>query len=327
MIDNMFNISEIIAGFFTKSNTEEERARLKEWLDQSDDHLKLFANLSDYQKFEEWEALHANFEKKADWRGIHKAITGRAPIKKVYKTLAKIAAVLLIPLFLGIWIHKSNNDILLNNTVVVPKGVQHCLTLSDGSRVWLNTGTKFTYPRKFNSKKREVLLDGEAYFEVTPGLKSAFVVKAGEMDVVVVGTEFNVRAYREDKEFRITLNDGKVKVRSQNEEVILNKNQQASLTPDNELVIDRNIDASIYSAWRNHSLSYKDQTLKTITEDLERYYNVKFKFEKPELSHIRFSINVQRFNDVYKLLDLLKETGKIDYTIKRNHNNKENRPK
>ena len=88
------------------------------------------------------------------------------------------------------------------------------------------------------------------------------------------------------------------------------------------------IDASIYSAWRNHSLSYKDQTLKTITEDLERYYNVKFKFEKPELSHIRFSINVQRFNDVYKLLDLLKETGKIDYTIKRETIIiKENRPK
>ena len=167
MIDNMFNISEIIAGFFTKSNTEEERARLKEWLDQSDDHLKLFANLSDYQKFEEWEALHANFEKKADWRGIHKAITGRAPIKKVYKTLAKIAAVLLIPLSWHMDPQKQQRYIIKqyrscskrSTTPPDPFRRQPCLA-EHRYQVYL--------PARLT--KREVLLDGEAYFEVTPAL-------------------------------------------------------------------------------------------------------------------------------------------------------------
>lgn len=313
-----FHISKIIAGFFTKTNTEEEKVKLKDWLNQSEEHAHLFADLSDYDLFENWESLYKAFEKKADWNHLRKTVKKSSSLKKVFSTVAKVAAVLFIPLVIGIWVHKVSNDTLLNTTIVVPKGVQHCLTLSDGTRVWLNTDTKFTYPRKFNAKKREVLLNGEAYFEVMPNQKSEFVVKAGEVDIVVVGTEFNVYAYRDEDLFRITLNKGKVKVRSSQEEVILNQNQQASMTPRNELVIDRDIDASIYSAWRYHTLSYKDQTLKTITEDLERYYNVQFKFEKPSLAQMRFSINVERFNDVFKLLDLLKETGKIDYIIKKN---------
>jgi ferric-dicitrate binding protein FerR (iron transport regulator) len=315
MVNSKYSISRIIAGFFTKSNTKQEDELLKEWLNESDDNLKIFAGISDYERYEKWETIYSRFEKEADWQGIrHKIEKEKGRKIRLGVWLARAAAIIVIPLILFFFINRDKS-VVQNNTMIIPKGADYQMTLSDGTRVWLNADTKFSYPATFYGKTREVGLEGEAFFEVTPDKKRPFVVKTGDMSVVVVGTEFNIRAYGNDQIFQVTLNKGKVKVLSPYEEVLLTPDQQASLTPDKKIIVDRDIDASIYSAWKNGMFRFKDQQLKTITEDLERWYKVRILFDSPELADIRFSINVERYNSIADLFELIKETGKIDYEI------------
>ncbi len=310
----MNKIYNIVAGFFIKSNTESEKEKLREWLNESDANLKLFAEISDYEKFEKWGALVSHFEKQADWKDISLKTFKRRK-NRVLSFSIKVAAILIIPITFLLLIKSNSHVELRYNTIVIPKSAQHFLILSDGTKVWLNSKTRFTYPENFSDNIREVSLEGEAFFEVAKGGKAPFVVKAGIVKIVVVGTEFNVKAYEQEKLFRVTLNKGKLKVCLPTEEIVLTQNQLAWLTEGQEISVDRNIDASIYSAWKDEMLSYKDQKFKSIAEDLERQYNVKIKCGTVAVEEVRFSIYVKKFNSISELLELLKETGKIDYEI------------
>ena len=116
-------------------------------------------------------------------------------------------------------IGKDNEDMYLAmQTITVPAGQRVNLDLPDGSNVWLNAGTKMQYPVSFMTGKREVILDGEAYFEVVHNEKSPFVVHTSTLDVEVLGTKFNVEAYSARKIFETSLMEGKVKVKLPHDE-------------------------------------------------------------------------------------------------------------
>jgi len=116
------------------------------------------------------------------------------------------------------------------NELLIGKGEEYQLVLSDGTRVWLNSETSLKFPVQFTHNKREVILEGEAFFEVTKNPNAPFIVKTGQMDVEVLGTSFNVSAYKDEATVQATLVEGKVKVSSQYgnaSEQILKPNEQA----------------------------------------------------------------------------------------------------
>ena len=172
-------------------------------------------------------------------------------------------------------------------TVTVPAGQRANVILADGTSVWLNAGTTLTYPSIFDGDRREVTLDGEAYFDVTHNEEQPFRVRTHQMDIEVLGTEFNVEAYADLNRFETSLIRGCVKVSSADnpsQHIILAPNQRTRVE-DGRLVVDNIKDFDVYR-WREGLYCFHEKPLADIMKDLEKYFDLDIKLENPDLADI-----------------------------------------
>lgn len=200
------------------------------------------------------------------------------------------------------------------HTLSTPTGGQFKLTLPDGTRVWLNAATTLRYPAVFNSKERVVSLQGEAYFDVARNESLPFRVLLNEnAGVTVLGTEFNIRNYQNDSASDISLVEGKVSVRSNNNAVSLEPGTQASIK-GNSVHKNSTIDLEEVTAWKDGLFVFHDATIETIMKQVERWYDAEVVYE----SEIRqlFNATIQRNEPLPKLLHLLELTGHVHFKIK-----------
>ncbi len=170
------------------------------------------------------------------------------------------------------------------NEVVIPYGKKSELLLADGTKVWLNAGSRLAFPSKFTKNIREVFLEGEACFEVEKNEEQPFIVKAGKLEIKVLGTHFNVSAYPTDNVIETVLLEGSVSVERARtlglgkSEVLLKPNQKASFKKEkNDFSITDETDADIYIAWTYGWLKYERENLKSVLRKVERYYNVEIR--------------------------------------------------
>ncbi len=170
------------------------------------------------------------------------------------------------------------------NELVIPFGEKSVLYLSDGTKVWLNAGTRFAFPSRFTGENREVFLQGEAYFEVAKNKKQPFIVSAGQINIKVLGTHFNVSAYANDASIETILLEGSVAVRRQTSlglrwnEVVLKPYQKASFDmQNNEVKVSYEPGADQYITWTEGWLQFSQESLQVVFAKLERYYNVDIK--------------------------------------------------
>jgi hypothetical protein len=172
------------------------------------------------------------------------------------------------------------------NEVIVPFGKRSKLVLDDGTKVWLNAGSRLAFPTKFVGKTRTVFLEGEAYFEVVKNAKKAFFVNVKDINVKVLGTKFNVSAYLSDELIETVLLEGKVALSEPNslgflkKDILLKPNQKATYNKKQKsiLVVDEpNADISI--AWVNGWFRFSQQSLVSVLKKLERYYSVSFEID------------------------------------------------
>jgi transmembrane sensor len=213
-------------------------------------------------------------------------------------------------------VHSRRRNNIQYNEIEIPRGGEYQLTLSDGTKVWLNSETTIKYPVAFPKTSREVyLLNGEAFFDVTENKNSPFIVHTAKMDVNVFGTSFNVRAYSDEKELTTTLVTGKVLIREEESkaEHILTPNEQASLT-GSEMNIKK-VDVNRYIAWKNGRILFEANTLEEIFNDLGRWYDIKVDFEDPATRDLRFSIDVERYDNLSEILEILELTQKVTFSI------------
>lgn len=201
------------------------------------------------------------------------------------------------------------------NTLRVPRGGEYRLELADGSVVWLNSDSELKFPPAFNEKQRKVFLKGEAFFDVARNPSVPFVVEIGGMEVKVLGTRFNVNAYREDGVFQTTLVEGKVEVRDlQNDrQVVLLPDQQACLK-DGQLFVHP-VDASVYMAWIEGKFYFESESLLEIVAQLERWYDVEFFFTREELKHYEFTGVIRRDYAADRILDIIAKTTNVKFDI------------
>ncbi len=167
------------------------------------------------------------------------------------------------------------------NEVVIPYGKKSELLLADGTKVWLNAGSRLAFPSRFTKNTREVFLEGEACFEVVKNEKQPFIVKAGNLDVRVLGTHFNVSAYPADATIETVLLEGRVVVEKPKAfglgktEVVLKPSQKASFKKEeSEFTVSNEADVDIYIAWTYGWLKYERESLSSVLRKVERYYNV-----------------------------------------------------
>ena len=171
------------------------------------------------------------------------------------------------------------------NEIYVPNGEQARLVLADSSKVWLNSGTKFRFPKSFDGKYRNVSVSGEAFFEVHKG-KSPFVVSTKYGDIKVLGTKFNVMAYN-NQQFQTTLSEGKIEFYNSSGRRSINPGQQLRISKSGSFEIEP-VDHWQVSSWTEGIVSFAREPLSEVFKKLERHYNIKIKAEGTFTS-IRFT--------------------------------------
>lgn len=169
------------------------------------------------------------------------------------------------------------------NEMVVPYGKRSQVTLEDGTKVWLNAGSRLAFPTKFTGKKREVFLEGEGYFEVAHNKDQPFLVNTGEVDVKVLGTKFNISAYQNDELTETVLLEGQVALSERSalgllkREMLMAPNQKASFDKNSRsMKLRTEPDAYLYIAWTEGWLKFSKQNMNDVLVKLQRYFNVQF---------------------------------------------------
>lgn len=173
----------------------------------------------------------------------------------------------------------SQKELLLARTelnkLVVPYGKRSNLTLSDGTEVWLNSGTELDFPSEFSGKTREIHVNGEIFIEVAHNSKVPFIVHAKDMDILVQGTSFNISAYRDDSRKTVVLVEGKVKIERGSVQIAeLLPNEKIDITGNN--ILKERVDVSEYISWRNGVMVFNSTPMSEILKKIGRYYNVQF---------------------------------------------------
>ncbi len=210
------------------------------------------------------------------------------------------------------------------HTLSTPTGGQYSLLLQDGSRVWLNASSSLRYPVSFNGTERTVELTGEGYFEIAHATtntagekKKPFFVKVDGMSIKVLGTHFNINAYKDEPEITTTLLEGSVSVRGRqnngSEIKELKPGEQAKLGKDDRLQVLAGVDVDGAVAWKNGMFKFKEVLIENIMRQVSRWYDVEIVYEGKLNYH--FTATIHRHEPVSKLLDLLEKTNNVHFTI------------
>lgn len=201
-----------------------------------------------------------------------------------------------------------------NIDIYVPKGGTYRITLSDGTKVWLNSDTKMRYPMQFSSDTRLVRLDGEGYFEVSKDKERPFIVDSEGQQIRVLGTHFNVNTYQDEPNYVTSLLEGAVQVKNK-------KSQQVSLLKPGEktLLYGNNIDvtaANVYEdvAWKEGDFVFVNENISSVLRKLGRWYDIEIVYQtKP--SNLHFSGIVSKSQNVNTILEMLEATEQIKFKI------------
>ena len=204
---------------------------------------------------------------------------------------------------------------ILWNTITTPKGGQWQVILPDGTKVWLNAASSLTYPEYFKGNKREVKLQGEAYFEVAHNKKMPFHVSSKNQDVEVLGTHFNVNAYADESFAKTTLLEGSVKLWQPEKKIaqLLKPDQEAILSSVGVKV--SNVDAQDAIAWKDGVFLFNDDHLDVIMKKISRWYDVDVQFKDEEMKKELFSGTVSRFAKISQVLRKLEALGGVAFHI------------
>ncbi|QDH81218.1 DUF4974 domain-containing protein [Echinicola soli] len=206
------------------------------------------------------------------------------------------------------------------NTLVIPLGGQFNLTLTDGTKIWLNAGSTLKYPTAFSGSERRVELTGEAYFEVARNEEKPFKVHTEDQVVEVLGTAFNISSYQEVPAIYTTLVEGRVKVFLENnphENQILSPNQQSVLTRGHNTIDQRTVDVREYISWKDGWFYFHDKPLKAIMDEISRWYEVDVQFKNIEASELPFTGEIRKYKDLEDVLILLEKTRDVQFRIER----------
>ena len=213
--------------------------------------------------------------------------------------------------------HSANKqDSIVLSQLSVPYGKRAQITLSDGTVLWVNTGTTVLYPVTFAREKREIYVEGEVYASVMHNKSRPFIIKTKKLDVVVTGTELNVTAYNEDNKIDVVLVDGVVNIK-------LPKGEPALMQPNHcftytdEACTLYPVDVENYTHWRKGALLLKREPVENILLRLARYYNVTMKLPA-SVSGITCSGKIELKDDLDEVLSGLSEITSMQYAVKDN---------
>ena len=205
---------------------------------------------------------------------------------------------------------------IIYNKVIVPRSGEYFVTLCDGSKVWLNADTEFEFPANFSETIREVRLKGEAYFQVAKDCQKPFIVKSGEYQLQVYGTEFNLNTYHTDR-IEAVLVKGSIGFRANAgcKEIVLQPEQLGIANTGNGKTEVQDVDVYPYIAWKNKDMVFVNERLESIMEKIERWYDVNVFFQNERLKDLRFYGDMKRYSDIREILAYLEKSSDVRFQV------------
>lgn len=213
----------------------------------------------------------------------------------------------------------------VTNRVIIPYGKSSHLTLSDGTKVWLNAGSQLMYPSVFGGKQREVLLIGEAFFDVVHNEKHPFIVRTEHADIEVLGTTFDISAYPDDQMFQAVLVSGSVSVATKKVGILAGKEKKV-LEPNQMFYLDKKsgvnyineVDVASFTSWKEGLIDCEKQDLNRVVRRLERYYNKKIHIKDPLVGTYKISGKLDLKSEMSEVLDVIQAFVPIDWGKQQN---------
>ena len=310
------HIEDRLFDYFSGRLSEEDKAELLRWIEEDESHKQIFSEMSDW-----WATAHVplfasemreNFATRLSpllkkQNGSARSLFGNAWFKAAASLLLLISFSVAF-YYVGRKTAVQPEEMAWFETVT-PYGAQSKVVLPDKSVVWINAGSSLKYNKSFNKINREVYLEGEAYFEVSHDSLKPFIVKSDALDVKVLGTRFNVKAYENDQTVDVCLISGKVDVHFNEEasalpNVIMKPNQLVSYHRSSSTMDLKETKASDASAWIGGKLKFSELSFADISKQLERRFNVKIILKSNSL---RKEIFTGSFDNTYSLNEILRK--------------------
>ncbi|MCT4603500.1 MAG: FecR domain-containing protein [Marinifilum sp.] len=211
-------------------------------------------------------------------------------------------------------------DSIQYNILKTPKGAKHKLTLADGSTAWLNAETTLKFPVQFTDEERKVfLIEGEAYFDVIHDAAHPFVVDVNSVNVKVLGTSFDIKAYKNEKSIQTVLIEGSVEMNyKENVDkagIVLVPGSRGRFSQSEKRIVIDEVDTETYTAWKNDQLVFYDQRLEDIMRDLSRWYDFEIEYENNECKNLTFTADLERYSNMNVILEALEAVEDIQFIL------------
>jgi len=321
---NMGNWEILVTRYFTGEATTEEIIEIQKWLSESKDNLSYFRQLKNIwdNTGNSTDISMVNVDSALNL--VNKRIRFRTPAATLWFYWKRIAAVLIIPLVLANLLYfiyrvpdKTTSLEPVYNELFAAFGTRSAIKLSDGTSVWLNSGSSIKYPDRFIGNKRKVFLKGEAYFEVESDLKKPFIVETSSVKVKATGTKFNVLGYPSVDEAEVTLVSGKVEVSLTDDKKNINSsklkmNQHFSFNKTTGVTSIVDEDTYKYISWKDGKLIFRNEPLSHVVKKISQVFNVDIELQGSSLQNYSYRATFQD-ESLTEILNLLKMSSPIDY--------------
>ncbi len=280
-------IQQLAISYFEGRISLEDESVLFDFISQSEENNELFRSWEknwmlkldkdDYLNIE-WDSLQTKIETRKAITPIFTPKTKRIPL---YRKIAVVAAMVAITMVFTLLIDRVTNPVFNESVFIVetPGGEKSRVTLPDGTVVWLNSASQISYNSLFGNSDRNIVLDGEAYFEVKRNEDVPFVVKTNDYDVVVKGTRFNVSSYADDMKITTTLMEGKVEIIHEESVLVLAPGESLELDVQTNQISRAQVNPEQYKSWIENKIEYDSIALGELLNRLSRQYNVKIHLE------------------------------------------------
>jgi len=201
------------------------------------------------------------------------------------------------------------------NQLVVPKGKRSSLTFSDGTRLFLNSGSQVIYPVKFNKKSREIYIRGEAYLDVTHDASWPFVVRTDHLDVKVLGTELNIKSYPDETNSTIVLVKGSVQAIVKSQKIVMKESELFTLDNATEKSSLGKANVLEYVSWKDGWMYCTNERIDNIARKLSRYYDVNIQFNDDKVKDLTLTGKLDLKTECREVLDVISFIAPVDYKI------------
>ncbi|MBW6534835.1 MAG: DUF4974 domain-containing protein [Mariniphaga sp.] len=316
------DIHELIVKLFAGEASPAEKAKIDDWLNNNQQNKILFNNLKDIWINAESGDLPEGYDVEEAIRNfIHKTRSlsesnNRKP--RIYSIL-RYAAVFLLALAIPVtwWLAQKPGTPSAEafTTILCAYGDRTSIVLPDSSFVWLNSGSEITFSNNFDNGSRQLFLIGEAYFSVKKNPENPFIVNTSDMNVKVLGTEFNFKAYSDEEAVAVTLVTGSLQVN--------NSREMAMVTPGQKLIyekvthtisIENLSDLAPETEWINGRLVFRNESLEELERKLERWFDVEIEFADDQVKQRRFSGTLER-ESILEVISYFGTSQYVDYSI------------